>query len=137
MQLETQIADFLAGDLFAVAGASTDRDKYGNKVLRAYQQKGYDVVPLNPKADSVEGVKAVASLHDIGRPVHGLSIVTPPAVTEKVVADAIELGIQHIWMQPGAESESAIAAAQQAGINVIHSGPCILVVMGFHDQHSV
>ena len=136
MQLETQIADFLAGDLFAVAGASTDRDKYGNKVLRVYQQKGYDVVPLNPKADSVEGVKAVASLNDIGRPVHGLSIVTPSAVTEKVVADAIELGIQHIWMQPGAESESAIAAAQQAGINVIHSGPCVLVVMGFHDQHS-
>jgi len=134
MQLETQIAKFLDGRRFAVAGASTDREKYGNKVLRVYQQKGHEVVPINPKADVVEGAKAVASLKDIDEPIHGVSIVTPPSVTEQVVDEAIALGIRHIWMQPGAESEAAVATAQQAGINLIYGGPCVLVVLGFRDQ---
>ncbi|MEZ6062955.1 MAG: CoA-binding protein [Planctomycetaceae bacterium] len=134
MTPETQIAEFLDGSRFAVAGASTDRDKYGNKVLRVYQQKGYDVVPINPKADTVEGIAAVASLKDIAEPVHGLSIVTPPSVTERVVNEAIELGIRHIWMQPGAESDAAVTAAHQAGVNLIHGGPCVLVVLGFRDH---
>ena len=133
MQLETQIADFLAGDTFAVAGASTDRSKYGNKVLRTYLQQGRSVVPINPTAEQVEELPAVASLTDIDPPPHGLSIITPPAVTDQIVAQAIELGIKHIWMQPGAESESAVDACHAAGVNVIHGGPCLLVVLGYHE----
>ncbi|NTW85299.1 MAG: CoA-binding protein, partial [Holophagaceae bacterium] len=35
-----RIQAFLASDSFAVVGASVDRSKYGNKVLRCYQQHG-------------------------------------------------------------------------------------------------
>ena len=55
-------------------------------------------------------------------------MITPPAVTERIVGEAIRHGIEHIWMQPGAESEAAIAACREAGINVIADGSCVLVV---------
>ena len=56
-----------------------------------------------------------------------LSIVTPPAITERVVEEAIAAGVRFLWMQPGAESEAAIARAEQAGVLVIARGPCMLV----------
>ncbi len=129
------IAAFLDGSHYAVVGASTNRSKYGNMVLRTYLQKNMSVTPVNPQATEIEGVTAVASLSEIQEPVHGISVITPPAITERVVEEAVELDIGHIWMQPGAESDTAVAAAESAGINVIHGGPCLLVVLGFRDAH--
>ncbi len=126
---ETEIKRFLAGKRFAVAGASTDRTKYGNKVLRALAGHGKEVVGLHPVETEVEGIDTYQSLADVPGPVDCLSIVTPPQVTEKIVTQAIEKGVASIWMQPGAESSAAIAAAQAAGIDVIAGGPCVLVAL--------
>ncbi len=128
------IEDFLSEGPFAVVGASTDRGKYGNKVLRAYLQSGKEVYPINPKADEVEGVKAFPELASLPVTPRGISVITPPAVTEKVVAQAAELGIQFIWMQPGAESPDAIRAAQEAEIELVADGSCALVVMGYRED---
>jgi uncharacterized protein len=125
------INNFLDGKRFAVVGASQDKSKYGNKALRVYQQNRMEVIPVNPKADEIEGLKAYPDLASIPGDVHGVSIITPPAVTERVVSEAIQKGVKHIWMQPGAESEAAIAAAQEAGANVIAGGPCILVALHY------
>ena len=126
-------SDFLAETRFAVVGASPDRSKYGNKVLRCYVQHGRDVVPVHPKEAVVEGLTAFASLSAIPGGVGAVSIITPPAVTEKVVEEAGRLGIRHVWMQPGAESDAAVARARALGMNVIAGGPCVLVVLGFRD----
>lgn len=122
-----QVAEFLAGKVFAVVGASTDRQKFGNKVLRCYMDNGYTVYPINPKATEVEGLAAFKSLSELPEPVHGISVVTPPAVTEQVVKEAASLGIAFIWMQPGAESAAAIDECTTKGISVIAGGPCLLV----------
>lgn len=124
------VNDFLTGNTFAVAGASQNRQKYGNKILRCYLHHGRKVFAINPSADEVEGLPAFATVSDVPDSVDGLSIVTPPHVTDHVVADAIRAGVNAIWMQPGAESQNAIDAAEAAGINVIHGGPCLLVVLG-------
>lgn len=119
--------------LFAVVGASLDREKYGNKVLRCYQQHDYKVVGVNPKATEVEGADCFKDLASIDEAVHGVSIITPPSVTAKVVEEAARLGIEHVWMQPGAESDEAIERAEALGLNVIAGGPCLLVVLGFRE----
>lgn len=124
---------FLSESRFAVVGASSDRSKYGNKVLRCYLQNGRDAVPVHPREPVVEGVTACASLSAIPGGVGAVSVITPPAVTERVVEEAGKLGIRHIWMQPGAESDAAIARARALGMNVIAGGPCVLVVLGFSD----
>lgn len=134
MSSQEKIKTFLAGKRFAVVGASQDREKYGNKVLRVYQQNKIDVVPVNPNAHEVEGLKAYPDLPSAPGAIDGVSIITPPRVTEQVVNQALSLGIKNIWMQPGAESTAAIDAATHAGANVIAGGPCILVALHYHDD---
>jgi uncharacterized protein len=133
MSLQSQIEQFLSGAPHAVVGASQDRTKYGNKVLRAYQQAKRPVYPIHPTSAEVEHLKAYASLADVPEPIYGISIITPPPITESIVHQAGELGIQHVWMQPGAESDAAIELARRFGMNLIAEGPCLLVVLGFRE----
>lgn len=131
--MESQIEAFLSSPAFGVAGASAKREKYGNKVVRCYQQNQRQVYPVNPKEKVIEGEPCVASVLDLPHEVKSLSIITPPQVTEQVVEQAIGRGIENIWMQPGAQSDPAIKACEDAGVNVIADGTCILVVLGYHE----
>lgn len=134
MDLQTRIEAFLSGSPFAVVGASADRAKYGNKVLRCYVQNGRVVYPVNPTATEVEGLRAFANLRSVPEAVHGVSIITPPPVTERIVEKAGELGIRHLWMQPGAESAKAVKRARELGMNIIAGGACLLVVLGYSER---
>lgn len=131
---DKQIQAFLDSPAFAVFGASTNRDKYGNKVLRCYMQHHKKVYPVNPRAECIEGVTTLASAAQLPADVHSISIITPPSLTEQIVIDAIACGVKHIWMQPGAESHKAIDTCLEHGVNVIAGGPCVLVVLGFSEH---
>ncbi len=132
--LSDRIQSFLACEAFAVVGASVDRAKYGNKVLRCYQQHGREVYPINARATEVEGLTAYPSLAALPVPVKAISVITPPAVTEQVVREAAAAGVKHVWMQPGAESGEAIRTAESLGLSVIANGPCLLVVLGYRES---
>src|SRR4029453_16134577 len=121
---------FLASPAFGVVGASRDRNKFGNKVLRKYLQHGLHAYPVNPKEKKVESIRCYATVADLPDEVQSLSIVTPPEVTEQIVKEAVQKGIRNLWMQPGAESEAAVEEAQKHGLNVIADGSCILVELG-------
>ena len=129
-----RIREFLAGEVYAVVGASNDRAKYGNKVLRSYLQKGLRAIPVNPKGRSVEGIAAVPDLASLPEPVHGVSIITPPEITERVVEEAAAAGVKRLWMQPGAESARAVRRAEELGLSVIAGGPCLLVSLGYRER---
>lgn len=133
MALQEQIDAFLAAGPFGVAGASTNRDKYGNKCLRCYLQNGYEAYGINPRADEIEGVKCYPDVASLPEDVGALSIITPPKITEEIVEAAAERGIRHLWMQPGAESAAAIERARELGLEVIAGGPCLLVVLGYRE----
>lgn len=132
--MDARIERFLSGKVFAVAGASNDRAKFGNKVLRSYQQAGRKVYAIHPRETLVEGAPGFAKLAELPEKVDGLSIITPPAVTEKLVEEAAAAGIRRLWMQPGAESPAAIARAQALGLELIAGGPCVLVLLGFRER---
>ncbi len=134
MTIDQQIEQFLASPAFGVVGASSNRDKYGNKVLRCYQQNNRSVIPVHPKEKQVEGVECVASVTDLPDNVESISIITPPAVTEKVVEQAAAKGIKNIWMQPGAESPAAVRYCEEQDLNVIADGSCLLVVLRYHES---
>ena len=134
MTIQEQIQQFLASPVFGVVGASTNRDKYGNKVLRCFQQSGKVVIPVNPNEAQIEGIACAATISDLPTDALSISMITPPAVTARLVPLAIEKGIRNIWMQPGAEHPDAVALCRERGINVIADGSCILVVMGYHEH---
>jgi uncharacterized protein len=131
--MPNDIEQFLAAPVFGVVGASSDPNKYGNKVLRCYVQNGRQAIPVHPREESIEGIPCVPSVAELP-PEAAISIITPPTVTEQVVATAIARGIRHVWMQPGAQSAAAVAKCQEHGINVIADGSCVLVVMGYKDH---
>jgi len=134
MDISERIDTFLAAEGFGVVGASSKPHKYGNKVLRCYQQNQHTVVPVNPVEKEIEGLACVTSVSELPDHVSSISIITPPQVTEKVVEQAIAKGISNIWIQPGAESAQAITACGEAGINLIADGSCVLVVLGYHEH---
>ena len=134
MTIEKQIEQFLTAPVFGVVGASTNRDKYGNKVLRCYQQNDLRVIPVHPKEKQVEGLDCVASVADLSAEVQSISIITPPQITEKVVEQAAAHGIKNIWMQVGSESPAAVTYCEEQGLNVIADGSCVLVVLGYHEH---
>lgn len=126
----SDISKFLAATTYAVAGASGDRNKFGNRVFRCLVRSGRQTWPLNPNATEVEGHKTFPDIRSLPAVPESLSIITPPAITRQVVAEAIAAGVENIWIQPGAGDADASAAARAAGLNVIDDGSCILIVLG-------
>lgn len=131
MDLQDRIEEFLRGEPHAVVGASANRAKVGNKVFRAYQQAGRPVFAVHPRAEQIEGQTAYPDLASLPQTVYGISIITPPAITERIVEEAGQLGIVHLWMQPGAQSERGVAIAQRFGMNFIAGDACLLLARGF------
>jgi predicted CoA-binding protein len=120
------ISDFVNRRIWAVVGASRDRSKFGNRVFRSLRDAGYTVFPVNPKGGTLEGAQVYPSLAELPEPPEVVDMVVPPAVTEQVVEEAYRLGLTRIWMQPGAESEAAIAYCHEHGIEVVHDA-CAMV----------
>jgi len=120
------IASFLSQKTIAVIGVSVNRSKYGNIAYRSLKARGYAVFAVNPNARTVEGDPCYPDLKSLPTPADAVLLVVPPIRTEVVVREAVELGIRHLWMQPGAESEEAIRLGEAAGANVVHD-VCILM----------
>ena len=112
----------------AVIGASSNRSKFGNRAVRAFQQQGYTVVPINPHEAEVEGLKAYASVLDVPGLVDMASLYVPPHVGEQVIGDIARKGIAEVWLNPGAESDELIARARALHIQPIVA--CSIVAIG-------
>src|SRR5262245_7245038 len=112
----------------AVIGASRDRTKFGNRAVRAYQQEGYAVVPINPHESEVEGLKAYASVLDVPGPIDMATFYVPPEIGEQVIDDIARKQIPEVWLNPGAESDDLIARARALHIQPIVA--CSIVGIG-------
>ena len=126
---------FVAQKTLALVGVSRTRG-FGNTLFRHLRQKGYQVFPVNSQADTVEGERCFRRLDDLPEPVSGVVTVVPPAETKNVVADCVRLGIGHVWMQQGSESDEAVALCHEHGVAEVH-GACLLMHTGGGFPHSV
>jgi predicted CoA-binding protein len=124
--LQELIKDFMSQRKFAVVGATDDTGKYGNTIYRNLKKRGYEVFPVNPKLDELEGSKCYRNLADIPEKVDVVDFVVPPVVTEKTLPECHRLGLHRIWLQPGAESRAAIDYCRQNGMQVVHD-VCVMM----------
>lgn len=115
----------------AVVGASNDPAKYGNVIVRNLAAKGYTVLPVNPREDEIAGLKAYPSLEAVPGPVHIVDVVTPPAVTRKVLEEAARLGLPAVWLQDGSWDDSVLEVAVKAPFKTVYDA-CIMVASGGH-----
>lgn len=104
------------GKSVAIIGASNDRNKYGNKAVRAFVRKGYRVYPVNPRVDEVEGLRAYRSILDIPSELDVVTVYVPSEVGEALVEDIAKKRPKDLYLNPGAESESLVRKAQALGL---------------------
>jgi predicted CoA-binding protein len=100
----------------AIIGASTDRSKFGNKALRAFQKQGFTVVPIHPHEREVEGVRAYASVRDYPGRIDEATFYVQPEVGLRVIDDVAAKKIPIVWLNPGADEEELIARARALGL---------------------
>ena len=112
----------------AVIGASTDRRKFGNRAVRAYQQQGYTVIPINPHEATVEGLRAYASVLEVPGAIDMASFYVPPEIGLGVIEQVAAKKIPEVWFNPGAESDELIARARALAIQPIVA--CSIVAIG-------
>lgn len=121
------IDDFLARKRLAIVGVSRNPRDFTRSLFSEFRRRGYDVVPVSPQATEVDGLACFARVQDIAPPVDGALLLTSPAVSERVVRDCAEAGVQRIWMYraggAGAVSPGAIAFCEAKGMSVV-GGEC-------------
>jgi predicted CoA-binding protein len=100
----------------AVIGASTNREKFGNKALRAFRRRGDTVVPINPRAAEIEGERAYASVLDYPGPIDEATVYLPPAIGLRVMDEIAAKGIKIVWLNPGADGPAVVARARALGL---------------------
>jgi uncharacterized protein len=103
----------------AIIGASADKAKFSNKAIHAHRRAGYDVYPVNPKEETIEGLTCYKSVLDVPVPLDRVSLYLPPSIGVKVLDDVARKGCQELWINPGAESPEIIQNAQTLGLNAI------------------
>lgn len=120
------VDEFLTQKKIAVVGVSRKKTKFGNAIYRELKQKGYQIYPINPNTNVIEGDVCYPDLFSLPEKVDAVVINISPAQTEKVVREAKEAGIKKIWLQQGSQSDSTIKYCEENGIDCV-SNECILM----------
>ena len=112
----------------AIVGASSNRAKFGNKALRAFENQGYTVIPINPTEAEVEGHKTYKSVLDVPDQIDMATIYVPAAVGVKVMDDLAKKGVPEVWLNPGADDRSVVDKAHALGLKTVRH--CSIIAIG-------
>ena len=112
----------------AIIGASSDRRKFGNRAVRAFQRQGYTVIPINPHEHEVEGLKTYPTVLDVPGPIDMVSFYVPPEIGIGVMEEVAAKKIAEVWVNPGAESDELVARAKSLQLKPILA--CSIVGIG-------
>lgn len=110
----------------AVVGATDNPAKYGNVIYRDLKRKGFTVYPINKHRDTVDGDKAYRSLEELPQKPTIVNIVVPPREALRTLEKCKALGLDNVWLQPGAESSEIMSSLEAGGFNYLASA-CIMV----------
>lgn len=120
------VAAFLDGRRIVVAGVSRSGNAPANAIFRRLRDAGHEAIPVNPNASEVEGRKCYPSIESVPDPIHGVMVVTHPALSADVARAAVRRGIKHIWFHRsfggGSVSPEAVAACRAGGVEPIVGG---------------
>ncbi len=133
--IDLLVQDFLAQRKIAVVGVSDRRETGCNLGYRKFKEAGYAVSAVNPRIAEFEGDPCYPDLRAIPERPDAVFILANPRVTEQVVRECADLGINHVWMhcmmgtKPGlvggmtSVSQDAVRLCRENGIVVI-PGSC-------------
>jgi uncharacterized protein len=136
--MDQTIEKFIQKQRIAVVGISRNANKFGNAIFKELAQRGYEVYPVHPSLESVQGKPCVKDLTALQGRVEGLVVCISKDRVPEVLRQAEAVGIRDIWLQQGAESSVALQTAAELGLSLV-TGKCILMyaqpVTSFHKFH--
>jgi len=136
--MKDAVKKFVQSKTIALYGASPGGKKFGNAVYKTLRKNDYNLIPVHPTADTIEGDKAYSNPESLPVKPEAAFICMKPDKAETVIDQLAEGGIKRIWFQQGADFANAIKKAEAAGIETV-SGKCILMyaepVTGLHAFH--
>lgn len=118
----------------ALIGASTNKNKFGYKILIDLVSKDYDIIPVNNKEVEIEGRKVFKTVLEISDCPSIINFVVPPSIGFKITKDLVEKGYDNFWYQPGAESAEISEYLDSNEKNYIDD-KCIMVVSNLIDKY--
>jgi len=134
MNTVANINEFFNMPSIAIAGVSTNKKKFGYTVFKELKNKGLNVLPVNPFAETIDGEKCYPNVKSLPSDTKAVVVLTAKNKTGHVVKDAIEAGISHLWIQQWSETPEAIRFASEHGIKLI-TKKCVLMFAG--EAHGV
>ncbi|MEO5821336.1 MAG: CoA-binding protein [Vicinamibacteraceae bacterium] len=118
----------MAARVVAVVGASSDRLKFGNRAVRAFIRQGYDVKPVNPNEETIEGLTVFPTIAEVPGPIDIVSMYVPPDIGIGLLEAIAARHPGELWINPGAESAALEARARALGLTPIYA--CSIVALG-------
>lgn len=122
-----EIAELLDGKhSFAVIGASNNEEKYGYKIYKQMKDADFEVYPVNPRNELVQGDRSYDNLYQLPKQVDVLNFVVPPEVSLSVTKTALKIGYKTFWYQPGSYNQEVLDLHKDLDTKVI-SDRCLLI----------
>ena len=112
----------------ALIGATNDSRKYGNIIMKDLLSRRYTVIPVNPRATTVEGVAAFPDLSSANQIIKTdlIVYVVPPPMTLLSLKEAHSLNIKNVWIQPGAGDDNVRSFLEEKDFNYLMNA-CVMV----------
>ncbi|WP_448374763.1 CoA-binding protein [Fervidobacterium sp.] len=92
----------------AIVGATTNVEKFGYIVLKDLKKKGFEVLPVTPRYEEIDGIKTYKSVEELPKDTELIVFIVPPQVGIEELKKAYNTGFRKFWFQPGAESDQII-----------------------------
>jgi predicted CoA-binding protein len=133
-----KIRDFFNEKTIGIIGVSRNEKHFSRMVYKGFKKKGFEVVPVNPKAEKINEDFCYKDLASLPENVKTLIIMKKIIDVDTLVKVAIEKGIHKIWIQKNTESEQLLKLLEQENIPFV-SGKCAFMYLepvgGIHGFH--
>ncbi len=111
-----------------IVGASSNRERFGNKAVRAYRDEGFSVYPVHPAETEVEGLPVSKSVAEVPAEADLLLLYVRPDVGLGVVEEAAAKGIRRVFINPGTGSPELVARIRALGMQPVDG--CAILALG-------
>jgi predicted CoA-binding protein len=112
----------------AIIGAHNDRSRWGNKAVRAFLSKNFEVYPISAKEPEVEGIRAFQKLAEVPIRPDLISMYVRPDITLGLLPEIAEKGCDQLWLNPGTSSPEVLKKAEALGLNIVQG--CSIIGIG-------
>ena len=121
--------EFLKSKPLPIVGVSAQGKGFGSMAFRTLMRAGYDVVPVNPKTERIDGIYCYQNLSMIKPKPERVVLIIKPKNTIPVLEEARRIGINEVWFQPGSESTEGLNFCRENNM-IAHHSFCILLFTG-------